>query len=104
MRQKAHHTAHFQQGWANDGHGVHHYQQRDRHVAIVEVGAGGPLEAQQCGWLKDKFGVSWQIVPVAFMHMMRDADTRKSQREMQAMYTLKKLDIAQLERAFAGQS
>jgi predicted 3-demethylubiquinone-9 3-methyltransferase (glyoxalase superfamily) len=65
---------------------------------------GGPVEAQQCGWLKDKFGVSWQIVPVAFMHMMLDADTAKSQRAMQAMFTMKKLDIAELERAFAGQS
>jgi predicted 3-demethylubiquinone-9 3-methyltransferase (glyoxalase superfamily) len=48
--------------------------------------------------------VSWQIVPVAFMQMMLDADTSKSQRAMQAMFTMKKLDIAELERAFAGQS
>ena len=74
------------------------------HRVIRNLSAGGPVETQQCGWLKDKFGVSWQIVPVAFMHMMRDADTRKSQRAMQAMFTLKKLDIAELERAFAGQS
>ena len=68
------------------------------------LSAGGPVEAQQCGWLKDKFGVSWQIVPVAFMQMMLDADTSKSQRAMQAMFTMKKLDIAELERAFAGRS
>jgi len=68
------------------------------------LSAGGPVEAQQCGWLKDKFGVSWQIVPVAFMHMMTDADQTKAQRAMQAMLGMKKLDIAELERAFAGQS
>jgi len=62
------------------------------------------VEAQQCGWLKDKFGVSWQIVPVAFMHMMTDPDQTKAQRAMQAMFGMKKLDIAELERAFAGQS
>jgi len=48
--------------------------------------------------------VSWQIVPVAFMHMMTDADQSKAQRAMQAMLGMKKLDIAELERAFAGQS
>ncbi|MFJ4196786.1 VOC family protein [Pseudomonas sp. NPDC089534] len=68
------------------------------------LSSGGPVQAQQCGWLKDKFGVSWQIVPVAFMHMMQDPDTAKTQRAMQAMLGMKKLDIAELERAFAGQS
>ncbi|WP_454834963.1 VOC family protein [Pseudomonas lini] len=68
------------------------------------LSAGGPVQAQQCGWLKDKFGVSWQIVPVALMHMMQDPDTAKSQRAMQVMLQMKKLDIAELERAFAGQN
>jgi predicted 3-demethylubiquinone-9 3-methyltransferase (glyoxalase superfamily) len=68
------------------------------------LSAGGPVEAQQCGWLKDKFGLSWQIVPIALMDMMKDPDTKKSQRAMQAMLQMKKLDIATLQRAFAGES
>jgi predicted 3-demethylubiquinone-9 3-methyltransferase (glyoxalase superfamily) len=68
------------------------------------LSAGGPVEAQQCGWLKDKFGLSWQIVPIALMDMMKDPDTKKSQRAMQAMLQMKKLDIATLQRAFDGES
>jgi predicted 3-demethylubiquinone-9 3-methyltransferase (glyoxalase superfamily) len=68
------------------------------------LSAGGPVEAQQCGWLKDKFGVSWQIVPVAMMEMIKDPDTVKSQRAMLAMMHMKKLDIAELKRAFEGES
>jgi predicted 3-demethylubiquinone-9 3-methyltransferase (glyoxalase superfamily) len=65
---------------------------------------GGDKQAQQCGWLKDKFGLSWQIIPVALMTMMKDPDTVKSQRAMQAMLQMKKIDIAALEQAFAGES
>ncbi|MFJ7792956.1 VOC family protein [Pseudomonas sp. NPDC096950] len=61
-------------------------------------------EAEQCGWVKDKFGVSWQIVPVALMEMLKDPDTVKSQRAMQAMMQMKKRDIAELQRAFHGES
>ncbi|KPN91096.1 VOC family protein [Pseudomonas nunensis] len=61
-------------------------------------------EAEQCGWVKDKFGVSWQIVPVALTEMLKDPDTVKSQRAMQAMMQMKKLDIAELQRAFHGES
>lgn len=65
---------------------------------------GGDKQAQQCGWLKDKFGLSWQIVPVALMDMLKDPDTKKSQRVMQAMLQMKKIDIATLQQAFAGES
>lgn len=65
--------------------------------------SAAPL-AEQCGWVKDKFGLSWQIVPVAMMEMFKDPDTVKSQRAMQAMMQMKKLDIAQLQRAFNGES
>ncbi|MDQ3461084.1 MAG: VOC family protein [Deinococcota bacterium] len=58
-------------------------------------------EAEQCGWLKDKFGVSWQIVPTTLPKLLSDADPEKSQRVMQAMLQMKKLDIAALERAYA---
>jgi predicted 3-demethylubiquinone-9 3-methyltransferase (glyoxalase superfamily) len=65
------------------------------------LGEGG--EPQQCGWLKDKFGVSWQIVPLALGRMLQDPDTAKSTRVMQAMMRMVKLDIAALERAYRGE-
>jgi predicted 3-demethylubiquinone-9 3-methyltransferase (glyoxalase superfamily) len=64
--------------------------------------AGGDKQAQQCGWLKDRFGVSWQIVPTVLVEMMSDRDKEKSGRVMEAMLQMKKLDIAELERAFEG--
>lgn len=57
-----------------------------------------------CGWLKDKFGLSWQVVPAAIPRMMSDPDSRKSARVMNAFMTMKKLDIAALERAYAGEA
>jgi predicted 3-demethylubiquinone-9 3-methyltransferase (glyoxalase superfamily) len=57
-----------------------------------------------CGWLKDKFGLSWQIVPEAIPQMMSDPDARKSARVMNAFMTMKKLDLAALERAYTGQA
>jgi predicted 3-demethylubiquinone-9 3-methyltransferase (glyoxalase superfamily) len=67
-----------------------------------ELSAGGPEEAKQCGWLKDRFGVSWQIVPRVLPELISDPDPAKSQRAMQAMLKMKKLDIAELRRAHAG--
>ncbi|MGC2231298.1 MAG: VOC family protein, partial [Candidatus Acidiferrum sp.] len=60
--------------------------------------AGG--KESQCGWLKDKYGVSWQIVPTALMKMLGDKDTEKAKRVMQAMLKMKKLEIAVLQRAY----
>ena len=57
-------------------------------------------EAEQCGWLKDKFGLSWQIVPTAMDRMLGDKDTEKVARVTQAFLPMKKLDIATLERAY----
>ncbi len=57
-------------------------------------------KAVMCGWLKDKYGVSWQIVPEAMMAMMRHPDRARSKRAMEAMLTMVKLDIAALQRAF----
>jgi predicted 3-demethylubiquinone-9 3-methyltransferase (glyoxalase superfamily) len=54
----------------------------------------------QCGWLKDKFGLSWQIIPTRFLELVRDPDPQKSQRVMKAMFTMKKLDIRALEKAY----
>jgi len=56
----------------------------------------------QCGWLKDKFGLSWQIVPRAMMDMLKSPDTAKAQRAMTAMMQMTKLDIAALQAAFDG--
>ena len=63
---------------------------------------GGDDNAQQCGWLKDKYGVSWQVVPRILAKLLSDADSEKSQRTMQALLRMKKLDIDALKRAYAG--
>lgn len=68
----------------------------------VKLSQGGDGKAQQCGWLKDRFGLSWQVVPLVMIEMLVDPDTAKSQRAMTAMLAMKKLDIAQLQRAFDG--
>ncbi|WP_019499052.1 VOC family protein [Pseudanabaena sp. PCC 6802] len=67
-----------------------------------KLSEGGDKTAQQCGWLKDKYGVSWQIIPKVLFEMLDDADTGKSQRAMTAMLQMKKIDIKELERAYAG--
>jgi predicted 3-demethylubiquinone-9 3-methyltransferase (glyoxalase superfamily) len=59
-------------------------------------------EESMCGWLKDRFGLSWQIVPARFMEIMREGDPQRTPRVFKAMMTMKKFDIAQLERAYAG--
>jgi predicted 3-demethylubiquinone-9 3-methyltransferase (glyoxalase superfamily) len=56
----------------------------------------------QCGWLKDKFGLSWQIVPRVLVELLQDPDPQKSQRVMQAMLQMDKIDIAALRRAHEG--
>jgi predicted 3-demethylubiquinone-9 3-methyltransferase (glyoxalase superfamily) len=66
------------------------------------LSAGGDERAQQCGWLKDRFGVSWQIVPTGLLAMIQDPDPQRSQRAFAAMLGMKRLDLAALERAFAG--
>jgi predicted 3-demethylubiquinone-9 3-methyltransferase (glyoxalase superfamily) len=63
---------------------------------------GGDPDAQQCGWLKDKFGLSWQVVPELLPKLISDPDTNKARRAFEAMLGMKKLDIAALERAFYG--
>ena len=63
---------------------------------------GGDPDAQQCGWLKDKFGVSWQVIPTEFNELMNDPDPEKSERVMEAMLQMKKLDIATLKKAYGS--
>jgi predicted 3-demethylubiquinone-9 3-methyltransferase (glyoxalase superfamily) len=64
------------------------------------LGEGGKYEA--CGWLKDKYGVSWQIVPTEFMEMMKDKDKAKVKRASEAMLQMVKLEIEPLRKAFEG--
>jgi predicted 3-demethylubiquinone-9 3-methyltransferase (glyoxalase superfamily) len=65
-----------------------------------KLSTGG--ETQRCGWLKDKFGVSWQIVPPILGELLSDEDDEKSNRVMQAMMKMSKLDIKELEEAYEG--
>jgi predicted 3-demethylubiquinone-9 3-methyltransferase (glyoxalase superfamily) len=65
-----------------------------------KLSAGGKKD--RCGWVKDKFGLSWQIVPVALGQMMQDKDPEKSKRVMEAMLKMDKLDIGLLKKAYAG--
>jgi predicted 3-demethylubiquinone-9 3-methyltransferase (glyoxalase superfamily) len=67
-----------------------------------KLSEGGDKKAQQCGWLKDKYGASWQVVPRVLSEMMSDPDTEKSGRAMKALLQMKKLDIGELKRAYAG--
>jgi predicted 3-demethylubiquinone-9 3-methyltransferase (glyoxalase superfamily) len=65
-----------------------------------KLGAGG--QTQACGWLKDKFGLSWQVVPSVLSELMQDKDPQKSKRVMEAVLQMVKLDIARLQAAHAG--
>jgi predicted 3-demethylubiquinone-9 3-methyltransferase (glyoxalase superfamily) len=56
-----------------------------------------------CGWLKDRYGLSWQVIPKRFMQMMDDTDPEKVKRATDAMLEMKKLDIAALEKAYASE-
>jgi predicted 3-demethylubiquinone-9 3-methyltransferase (glyoxalase superfamily) len=66
------------------------------------LGAGGDPKAQQCGWLKDKYGLSWQIVTADWVDMMVEAKPAQRERMMKAMLPMKKFDVAALKRAFEG--
>jgi predicted 3-demethylubiquinone-9 3-methyltransferase (glyoxalase superfamily) len=74
-------------------------EETDRYWNAI-VGNGG--QESQCGWCKDKFGLSWQITPRALMNAMTDPDGAAAKRAMQAMMGMRKIDIAAIERARAG--
>lgn len=67
-----------------------------------KLSQGGDVDAQQCGWLKDKYGVSWQIVPTVLIEMLQDKDSEKASRVMKAMLQMKKIDIQGLRKAYGG--
>lgn len=66
------------------------------------LSAGGDPNAQQCGWLKDRFGVSWQTVPTPLLKMLCDPDAQKVERVTKEMLSQKKLDLARLQQAFGA--
>ena len=74
--------------------------QQELDVYWEKLTAGGG--EVQCGWLKDKYGLSWQVVPTALIKLLSDPDPEKSQRVMKAMLTMKKLDIRALQQAYDG--
>jgi len=65
-----------------------------------KLSEGGDREAQQCGWLKDKYGASWQVIPNVLLEMLTNPDSKKSQRVMKSMLQMKKIDIEELKRAY----
>ena len=67
-----------------------------------KLSEGGDEKAQQCGWLKDKYGLSWQIVPRVLVEMLNDPDAKKSQRVMGALLKMKKIEIETLKRAYVA--
>jgi predicted 3-demethylubiquinone-9 3-methyltransferase (glyoxalase superfamily) len=62
------------------------------------------VEESQCGWLKDKFGVSWQVIPTELMSLLSDPDPDRAQRAIQAMLQMRRIDIAEIKRAADGVS
>jgi predicted 3-demethylubiquinone-9 3-methyltransferase (glyoxalase superfamily) len=81
---------------------VHCETQREVDHFWEKLSAGG--QEVQCGWLKDKFGVSWQVVPTVLPEMLQDKDPEKAKRVMAAMLQMKKLSIPELKRAYEGRS
>jgi predicted 3-demethylubiquinone-9 3-methyltransferase (glyoxalase superfamily) len=65
-----------------------------------KLSEAGDKNAQQCGWLKDRFGVSWQVVPTVLIKMLQDKDSNKTERVMKAMLQMHKLDINTLTKAY----
>ena len=68
-----------------------------------KLSEGGDPNAQQCGWLKDKYGLSWQVVPTAMPDLFKDPNSEKSRRAMKVMLQMKKFDIEELRRAYEGE-
>jgi predicted 3-demethylubiquinone-9 3-methyltransferase (glyoxalase superfamily) len=68
-----------------------------------KLSEGGDEQAQQCGWLKDKYGLSWQVYPKELTDLVSDPDSAKSQRAMKAMLQMKKIDIKKIRQAYEGE-
>jgi predicted 3-demethylubiquinone-9 3-methyltransferase (glyoxalase superfamily) len=81
---------------------VHCETQEEIDYYWERLGEGGDPAAQVCGWLKDQYGLSWQVVPTELEQMVAEAQSPAAQRAMNAMLQMKKMDIAELRRAYAG--
>lgn len=81
---------------------VHCATQEEIDYYWERLSAGGDPAAQQCGWLKDRYGLSWQVVPDDMDELFRDEKSAGTQRAMNAMLRMKKLDLAEMRRAYAG--
>ena len=81
---------------------VHCETQKEVDYYWNRLSEGGDEKAQQCGWLKDKYGLSWQIIPSILGDLLGDKDAAKASRAMQAMLQMKKLDIQRLKQAARG--
>ena len=78
------------------------YCDDQREVDRLTAALSAVPEAEQCGWVKDRFGLSWQIAPKRLLELMTDPDAAKARRVMEAMMTMKRIDIAAIERAAEG--
>ena len=76
--------------------------QEEVNQLLEKLTAGGGQE-QACGWVKDKYGLSWQIIPRGLLEMVTSSDRQKSSRAMQAMFNMEKIDIESVRRAYEGQ-
>lgn len=81
---------------------VHCNDQKELDYFWEKLSQGGDPKSQQCGWLKDKFGLSWQVVPVQLDRLIAGSDKKRSDRVMKALLQMKKLDIRVLEEAYDG--
>jgi predicted 3-demethylubiquinone-9 3-methyltransferase (glyoxalase superfamily) len=82
---------------------VHCETQAEADYYWEKLSEGGDEKAQQCGWLKDKYGLSWQIVPRLLVELIGDPASAKSQRAMKALLQMKKIDIDKIKRAYDGE-
>jgi len=83
---------------------VYCYDQLELDYYWDKLSEGGDPKARQCGWLKDKFGLSWQVTPAIVPDMLADEDHAKSERVMRAMMQMKKLDFRLLQEAYRGEA
>ena len=83
---------------------VHCKEQEEVDYYWEKLSKGGDKKTQQCGWLKDKYGVSWQVIPNVLSELLGDPDPEKSQRVMKAMLQMKKIDIEEIRLAYNGKS
>ena len=79
---------------------VHCESQDEVDYYWAKLSEGGDEKAQQCGWLKDRYGMSWQIIPSILAELLGDPDPQKSKRVMEALLQMKKIEIAGLKKAY----